>query len=177
MLVTLRVYAHRPILAARPRPFYNFHTRRLRIAHANAHTPNAYAPNTHIARTFEAYIVRIDRFTTPVATFACGAAPPHPRERSRIEAHISTHTIIVKEGVRETKRTRRKTANEFRLTASSKGGAGIGLGAPGVVSGEQAESETPSSLLLGRRTTLRPETGEYVLFERGVGKKARSKSK
>ena len=44
------------------------------MAHANAHTPNAYTPNTHIARPFEAYIVRIDRFTTPVATFACGAA-------------------------------------------------------------------------------------------------------
>jgi hypothetical protein len=41
------------------------------MAHANADTPNAYTPNTHIARTFEAYIVRIDRFTTPVATFAC----------------------------------------------------------------------------------------------------------
>jgi hypothetical protein len=41
------------------------------MAHANAETPNAYTPNTHIARTFEAYIVRIERFTTPVATFAC----------------------------------------------------------------------------------------------------------
>jgi hypothetical protein len=111
------------------------------MAHANADTPNAYTPNTHIARTFEAYIVRIDRFTTPVATFA-----------------------------------RRKTAREFRLIASSKGGAGIGLG-PGIVSGVDAESETSSSPLLGRRTTLRPETGEYVLLESGVGKKARSRSK
>jgi len=109
------------------------------MAHANADTPNAYTPNTHIARTFEAYIVRIDKFTTPVATFA-----------------------------------RRKTAREFRLMASSKGGAGIGLGS-GIVSG--VDAETLSSPLLGLRTTLRPETGEYVLLENGVGKKARSRSK
>jgi hypothetical protein len=79
------VYPRTPILAARLRPFYNLHTRRPRIAHADAHTPNAYAPNTHIARLSEAYIVRIDRFTTPVATFACSAAPPHPQEHSRID--------------------------------------------------------------------------------------------
>jgi hypothetical protein len=78
---------------------------------------------------------------------------------------------------RETKPTRRKTASEFRLTASSRGGAGIGLGAPGVVNGEQVESERLSSPVPGRRMTLRPETGEYVLLESGVGKKARSKSK
>jgi len=53
------------------------------MAHANADTPNAYTPNTHIARTFDAYIVRIDRFTTPVATFACGtASDPHKHEIS-----------------------------------------------------------------------------------------------
>jgi hypothetical protein len=176
-VVTLCVYPRRPILAARPRSFYNFHTRRPRIAHANAHTPSAYTPNTHIARRSEAYIVRIDRFTTPVATFACGAVPnPHPRKRSRIVINQLVYTCG-----QETKRTRRKTANEFRLTASSKGGAGIGLG-PGIVGGVQAESETSETLslplpLLGRRTTLRPETGEYVLLESGVGKKARSKSK
>jgi hypothetical protein len=81
LLVTLCAYPRRPVLPARPRSFYNFHTRRPRIAHANAHTPNAYTPNTHIARPSEAYIVGIDRFTTPVATFACGAAPnPHANE-------------------------------------------------------------------------------------------------
>ena len=79
-------------------------------------------------------------------------------------------------GREETKRTRRKTAREFRLIASSKGGAGIGLGS-GIASGVDAESGTLSSSLLGRRTTLRPETGEYVLLESGVGKKARSRSK
>jgi len=139
----LHAYSRKPILVVRPRSSHKFHTRRPRKAHANADTPNAYPPNTHIARTFEAYIVRIDRFTTPVATFA-----------------------------------RRKTAREFRLIASSKGGAGIGLGSEsGIVSGVDAESETLSSSSLGRRTTLRPETGEYVLLESGVGKKARSRSK
>ena len=56
---------------------YNLHTLRPRIAHANTLTPNAYATNTHIARVSDAYIVHIDRFTTPVATFAC-SAPPKP---------------------------------------------------------------------------------------------------
>jgi hypothetical protein len=70
LLVLLRAYSRRAIVL-RPRSSYKFHTRRPRMAHANAETPNAYTPNTHIARTFEAYIVRIERFTTPVATFAC----------------------------------------------------------------------------------------------------------
>jgi hypothetical protein len=39
------------------------------------------------------------------------------------------------------------------------------------------ESESFSLLLFGRRTTLRPDTGEYVLLEGGIGKKARSKRK
>jgi hypothetical protein len=60
------------------------------------------------------------------------------------------------------------------LIASSKGGAGgEGLG-PGIVSGVDAGSETLSSPLLGRRTTLRPEKGAYLLLESGVGKKVRS---
>ena len=101
---------------------------------------------------------------------------PHPNPHEHKLAHIDYGQE--RGGRREkTKRTRRKTAREFRLIASSKGGAGIGLG-PGIVSGVGAESETLSSLLLlGRRTTLRPETGEYVLLESGVGKKARSRSK
>jgi len=97
------------------------------------------------------------------------------------------------------KRTRRKIASEFRLIASSKCGAGIGLGPAILVvvilgdspdawvrcngmeeEGEdkvEVESESLSLLLFGRRTTLRPETGEYVLLESGVGKNARSKRK
>ena len=57
-------------LESKLRSFYNFHTRRPLTAHANTHTPKAYAANTPIARPSEAYIVRIDRFTTPVATLA-----------------------------------------------------------------------------------------------------------
>src|SRR5258708_36733759 len=163
-------YTRTHILTACPHSFYNFHTRRARITHANAHTLNAYTPNTHIARPFETYIVRMDRFTTPVATFACGFAS-NPRKHK-----ISTITCGQKGEGGEMKRTRRKTAKEFRLIASSKGGAGIGLG-PGIVSGVEAESGTLSSLLPRRRTTLRSDTGEYVLLENGVGEKARAGSK
>jgi hypothetical protein len=41
----------------------------------------------------------------------------------------------------------------------------------------EVESESFSLLLFGRRTTLRPDTGEYVLLERGVGKNVRSRRK
>ena len=75
------------------------------MAHANADTPNAYTPNTHIARTFEAYIVRIDRFTTPVATFACGTASnPHKHKlahlhlRSRVGGGAKNVTHDKKKG-------------------------------------------------------------------------------
>jgi hypothetical protein len=101
-------------------------------------------------------------------------AVPHPIPINIISSY--THAVKREGEGNKTKRTRRKTAREFRLIASSKGGAGIGLG-PGIVSGVDAESETLSSPSLGRRTTLRPETGEYVLLESGVGKKARSRSK
>lgn len=164
---------------------YNFHTRRLLNTHANTHTPNAYAANTAIARPSEAYIVRIDKFTAPVATLACRGKQIHT---------FSTTT----NGRGKKTRTRRKTASAFRFIASSSGGAGIGLGPDvvdvvivvgpvryGCVRGE-AESIASSSLSssssllwkpLGRRTTLRPETGEYVLLASGVGKKARSRSR
>lgn len=140
--------------------FYNFNTRRPRTAQANAHKLSAYTPNTHIARSSEAYIVCIDRLITPVATFAS-----------------------------------RKTASEFRLIASSNGGAGVGLG-PAIIAGgaparlgsregedvlwAEVDFESLSLLLLllfWRRTTLSPETGEYVLFASGVGKKTRSRRK
>jgi len=55
--------------------FYNFNTRRPRMAQANAHKPSAYTPNTHIARSSEAYIVCIDRLIVPVAMFAYNATP------------------------------------------------------------------------------------------------------
>lgn len=99
---------------------YNFHTRRPRNAHANTHTPKAYADKTPIARPSEANIVRIDMFTTPVATLAC---------RSK------TYVIITNDDERggEVTRTRRKTASAFRLIASSSGGAGIGLGSEVVI--------------------------------------------
>ena len=90
MLVLLHADSRKPILVVCPRSSYNFHTRRPRKAHANADTPNAYPPNTHIARMSEAYIVRIDRFTMPVATFACGTGP-NPRKHT-----ISSCTLTVK---------------------------------------------------------------------------------
>ena len=58
-------------LASVAKILYNFHTRRPLNAHANTHTPKAYAANTPIARPSEANIVRIDRFTAPVITLAC----------------------------------------------------------------------------------------------------------
>lgn len=54
-----------------PNCSYSLHTRRPLTAHANTHTPKVYAANTPIARPSEVYIVRIDRFTAPVATLAC----------------------------------------------------------------------------------------------------------
>jgi hypothetical protein len=109
-------------------------------------------------------------------TSSASTGSPRPSPRSPAVPHPIRINILA--GQREGKRTRRKTAREFRLIASSKGGAGIGLGSEsGIVSGVDAESETLSSSSLGRRTTLRPETGEYVLLESGVGKKARSRSK
>jgi hypothetical protein len=102
LLVLLRAYSPRPTLVVRPRSSYNFHTRRLRKAHANADMPNAYTPNTHIARTFEAYIVRMDRFTTPVATFACGTvSKPHKHK-------ISPYKLTVMRGWGREKRNARE---------------------------------------------------------------------
>lgn len=129
--------------------------------------PNAYSPKTNIARRSEAYIVRIDMFTTPVATFACSASPV-PTSTPGLDQH--TH----KKG---RKRTRRKTASEFRLNASSNGGAGMGPISAIISMSAELESEPLSLVLFERWLTLRPETGEYVLLASGLGKKARSKRK
>jgi hypothetical protein len=135
-------------------------------------TRQTHTPPT---RTLHAH----SRYTSSAST---GSPRPSPRSpggtASNPHKHklVHIHLLSKGDGGEKTKRTRRKTAREFRLIASSKGGAGIGLG-PGIVSGVDAESETLSSSLLGWRTTLRPETGEYVLLESGVGKKARSRSK
>jgi hypothetical protein len=81
-----------------PIGFYNFKTRRPRTAHANALRPEAYVINTHIARLSEAYIVLIDKFTKPVATFACVAGPTPARP-----ADIHTLAIpLIKMGGRNT---------------------------------------------------------------------------
>lgn len=117
-------------------------------------------------------------------------SPAVPRHQDTpVKAH---HQHTCRRTGEEEARTRRKTAREFRLIALRSAGAGTGQGSGVVVVavpccpdayarkvGTEEESDvamvaTPS-LSLGRRTILRPETGEYALLASGVGKKVRSR--
>lgn len=128
------------------RSSYNFHTRPC-MAHANTDTLHAH-PRPHPRHTSSASTGSPRRCHIRLAV-------PHP-----IPINIKLAYIHLRSRVGGKNETHKENGQGILLIALSKGGAQggagiVGLG-PGIVSDIDTESETLSSPLLGRWTTLRP---------------------
>lgn len=81
--------------------------------HAIEHTPVAYSDSTVSAAVFDMYIVRIDKFTNPVATFAFQICQSASSDRHKEFSSTSDHRAL----------TNKNSASPFLLIADRSGGA------------------------------------------------------